>query len=93
MSLAREIQKKLGDLQNLTNVAIVNTERSGIRRPAPTVDGKVEQARTWLANPGMDDKGLGECMGVKLLWQDRAWLANPGLNEEGLGKCVGVKLL
>ncbi|XP_055996034.1 vinculin-like isoform X18 [Ostrea edulis] len=60
MSLAREIQKKLGDLQNLTNVAIVNTERSGIRRPAPTVDGKVEQARTWLANPGMDDKGLGE---------------------------------
>ncbi|XP_061178095.1 vinculin-like isoform X3 [Saccostrea echinata] len=60
MSLAREIQKKLGDLQNLTNIAIANTERSGIRRPAPTVDGKVEQARTWLANPGMDDKGLGE---------------------------------
>ncbi|XP_062603621.1 vinculin-like, partial [Saccostrea cucullata] len=60
MSLAREIQKKLGDLQNMTNVAIANTERSGIRRPAPTVDGKVEQARTWLANPGMDDKGLGE---------------------------------
>ncbi|XP_078333931.1 vinculin-like isoform X3 [Crassostrea virginica] len=60
MSLAREIQKKLGDLQNMTNVAIANTERSGIRRPAPTVDGKVEQARTWLANPGLDDKGLGE---------------------------------
>ena len=59
MSLAREIQKKLGDLQNMTNVAIANTERSGIRRPAPTVDGKVEQARTWLANPGLDDKGLG----------------------------------
>ncbi|XP_070200657.1 vinculin-like isoform X4 [Littorina saxatilis] len=60
MSLAREIQAKLRELQNQTSSAIGNTERSGIRKPAPTVDGKVEQARQWLANPGLDDKGLGE---------------------------------
>ena len=60
MSLAREIQGKLRELQNQTAYAISNTERSGIRKPAPTVDGKVEQARQWLANPVLDDKGLGE---------------------------------
>nr|KAG5709155.1 hypothetical protein BaRGS_028611 [Batillaria attramentaria] len=60
MSLAREIQSKLRELQNQTSNAITSTERSGIRKPAPTVDGKVEQARQWLANPGIDDKGLGE---------------------------------
>ncbi|XP_076450558.1 vinculin-like isoform X9 [Babylonia areolata] len=60
MSLAREIQGKLRELQNQTASAISSTERSGIRKPAPTVEGKVEQARQWLANPGMDDKGLGE---------------------------------
>ncbi|XP_052825598.1 vinculin isoform X4 [Octopus bimaculoides] len=60
MALAREIQNKLGSLQQLTQLGIANTERSGIRKPAPTVSGKVEQAQRWLANPGLDDKGLGE---------------------------------
>ncbi|XP_060072375.1 vinculin-like isoform X2 [Ylistrum balloti] len=60
MSLARQIQSKLHDLQRQTQKAIVKTERSGIRRPAPTVEGKVEQARQWLSHPGMDDRGLGE---------------------------------
>ncbi|XP_059177880.1 vinculin-like [Physella acuta] len=60
MALARGIQDKLRELQHQTAQGIMNTERSGIRKPAPTVDGKVEQARQWLANPGFDDKGLGE---------------------------------
>lgn len=60
MSLAREIQNKLGSLQQLTQMGIANTERSGVRKPAPTVSGKVEQAQRWLVNPGLDDKGLGE---------------------------------
>ncbi|CAC5380998.1 VCL [Mytilus coruscus] len=55
MSLAREIQNKLKDLQNLTQAGTMKTERSGIRKPAPTVEGKVEQARQWLANPALDD--------------------------------------
>ena len=50
---------KLNELEKLTPQTITYTERSGIRKPAPTVDGKVEQARQWLANPAMDDKGLG----------------------------------
>ena len=60
MSLAREIQNKLKDLQNQTQTGTMKTERSGIRKPAPTVEGKVEQARQWLANPALDDRGLGE---------------------------------
>ncbi|XP_069132683.1 vinculin-like isoform X14 [Argopecten irradians] len=60
MSLARQIQSKLHELQQQTQNAIVKSERSGIRRPAPTVEGKVEQASRWLAHPGMDDRGLGE---------------------------------
>ena len=60
MSLAREIQNKLKDLQNLTQAGTMKTERSGIRKPAPTVEGKVEQARQWLANPALDDRGLGK---------------------------------
>ncbi|ESP05115.1 hypothetical protein LOTGIDRAFT_102378 [Lottia gigantea] len=60
LGLAREIQGKLDALQNLTQRGIMNTERSGIRKPAPTVDGKIEQARQWLANPGINDNGLGE---------------------------------
>jgi vinculin len=59
MSLAREIQNKLKDLQNQTQTGTMKTERSGIRKPAPTVEGKVEQARQWLANPALDDRGLG----------------------------------
>ena len=64
MSLAREIQGKLRELQGQTANAISSTERSGIRKPAPTVDGKVEQARQWLANPALDDKGLGRLEGL-----------------------------
>ncbi|XP_033751422.1 vinculin-like isoform X11 [Pecten maximus] len=60
LSLARQIQSKLHELQQQTQNAIVKSERSGIRRPAPTVEGKVEQARQWLSHPGMDDRGLGE---------------------------------
>lgn len=60
MSLAREMQHKMKELQKMTNDGIMNTERSGIRKPAPTVQGKVDQAQHWLSNPAIDDKGLGE---------------------------------
>lgn len=60
VALARGIQEKLKELRAQTAKAIATTEHSGIRRPAPTVDGKVEQACQWLANPNFDDKGLGE---------------------------------
>ncbi|KAL8579165.1 hypothetical protein ACOMHN_010749 [Nucella lapillus] len=71
MSLAREIQAKLRELQNHTAAAIASTERSGIRKPAPTVEGKVEQARQWLANPGLDDKGLGQAAACLVVSEGR----------------------
>ena len=62
MSLAREMQQQLKELAGLTGAGVANTERSGIRRPAPTVEGKVDQAQRWLANPGIDDRGLGKVL-------------------------------
>ena len=40
--------------------AVNNTERSGVQQPAHTVAGQLEQAQRWLANPAMDDRGLGQ---------------------------------
>ena len=59
VSLARGIQQKLQELQDLCRQAVTATERSGVRHPAHTVTGKVEQAQRWLANPAVSDNGLG----------------------------------
>ena len=59
MSLARGIGVKLHELRDLCARAVMNTERSGIRRPAPTLEGKLEQAKRWMHRPEVDDKGLG----------------------------------
>ncbi|XP_066153980.1 vinculin isoform X4 [Euwallacea fornicatus] len=58
-SLARGIRGKLGDLQQAVNTAIVNVDKAGLQQTAHTVQGRLEQARKWLSNPGHDDKGLG----------------------------------
>jgi vinculin len=34
-------------------------EKSGLQQPAPTVTGRLEQARRWLEAPAVDDRGLG----------------------------------
>lgn len=60
VALARGIQQKLHDLQHLCQQAVMDSERSGLRKPAPTVEGKFEQAQRWLQDPSQDDKGLGE---------------------------------
>ena len=59
MSLAKGIQQKLLELQDKCGRAVSNTEHSGVRRPAHTIAGKLEQAQRWLTNPAVDDKGLG----------------------------------
>ena len=59
MALARGIGVKLHELRDLCARAVMNTERSGIRRPAPTLEGKLEQAKRWMHRPEVDDKGLG----------------------------------
>ncbi|CAH1131837.1 unnamed protein product [Ceutorhynchus assimilis] len=58
-SLARGIREKLGELQQAVNTAIVNVDKTGLQQTAHTVQGRLEQARKWLSNPGHDDKGLG----------------------------------
>jgi len=59
MSLARGVQQMLRELQDRCHRAVASTDRSDLRRPAHTVEGKLEQAQRWLANPGLDDNGLG----------------------------------
>jgi vinculin len=59
VALAKGIQQKLQEMAAKCARAVAATERSGSRKPAHTVAGKVEQAQRWLANPALDDKGLG----------------------------------
>ena len=58
-SLARNIEMRLNELMATVNQAINRVEKSGIQQPAPTVVGRLEQARRWLEQPGADDRDLG----------------------------------
>ena len=58
--LARSIRQKLGELNGLVQTAVQNAEKYGVQQPAHTVAGRLEQARRWLANPSVDDRGLGQ---------------------------------
>ena len=58
--LARSIRQKLGELNTLVQTAVQNAEKYGVQQPAHTVAGRLEQARRWLANPSVDDRGLGQ---------------------------------
>uniref|UniRef100_A0A8D8X9L6 Vinculin n=1 Tax=Cacopsylla melanoneura TaxID=428564 RepID=A0A8D8X9L6_9HEMI len=63
-SLAHSIQEKLGSLNQAVAGAVARMDKrgaSGARggQPAHTVQGRLEQARAWLAHPERDDAGLG----------------------------------
>lgn len=60
LSLSRGIVQMLRELQDKCQKAVIASERSGLKKPAHTVVGKMEQAQRWLANSAMDDKGLGK---------------------------------
>ena len=60
LALAQDIGPKLEELRDKCQKAVTNTDRSGIRKPAYTVAGKMDQAQRWLNYPGVDDKGLGK---------------------------------
>lgn len=59
-SLARGIREKLGSLQQAVLNAVIAVDKAGLQQTAHTVQGRLEQARKWLSNPGQDDKGLGQ---------------------------------
>ncbi|CAH1987171.1 unnamed protein product [Acanthoscelides obtectus] len=58
-ALARGIKDKLGHLQQAVMNAVIAVDKAGLQQTAHTVQGRMEQARKWLSNPGHDDKGLG----------------------------------
>ena len=62
------------------NQAISRVEKSGIQQPAPTVTGRLEQARRWLEQPGADDRDLGR-QAINLVVEDGNKIASvlPGL--------------
>ena len=55
-TLARNIQSRLGEVAVSCGQAVSRLEKSGIAQPAPTIAGRLEQARRWLEQPGVDDR-------------------------------------
>ena len=41
--------------------ALLQQEQSGVRRPANTFVGKMDQVHQWMNNPASDPTGLGGC--------------------------------
>ncbi|XP_077978237.1 vinculin-like isoform X4 [Glandiceps talaboti] len=60
LQLAQGIQERLDYLNSHINSVVSRYAHSGVRKPAPTVTGKIEQAQHWLTAPGVDDGGLGQ---------------------------------
>ncbi len=58
-ALAKGAEARTAELVATVQQAISRVEKSGIQQPAPTVAGRLEQARRWLEQPGVDDRGLG----------------------------------
>ncbi|XP_044764027.1 vinculin isoform X4 [Coccinella septempunctata] len=92
-SLARGIREKLGDLQQAVLHAVVAVDKTGLQQTAHTVQGRLEQARKWLSNPGQDDKGLGQ-RAIALIAEEGRKVANglPGVQKsEVLQLCDEVE--
>ena len=59
----------------------------------PTMGGRMEQARRWLEQPGVDDRGNGQ-QAVRLILDETANVANelgPGLRDYILGLASKVE--
>ena len=74
-TLAKNIGVRLNELLATVNTAVNRVEKSGIQQPAPTVIGRLEQARRWLEQPGADDRDLGR-QAIHLVVQDGYKIAN-----------------
>lgn len=58
--LNKEVAQRLEDLNSQMQDAILVQEQSGVRRPANTFAGKMDQVHQWMNNPSSDPSGLGE---------------------------------
>lgn len=57
--MSRSIGVQLKNLVQLIEQAIRDLERDGLQIPRQTLEGRLEQALRWLANPAFNDRGLG----------------------------------
>ncbi|KAL9979828.1 hypothetical protein ACROYT_G017545 [Oculina patagonica] len=58
--LNKEVAKQLEGLNAEMQHALLQQEQSGVRRPANTFVGKMDQVHQWMNNPSSDRTGLGE---------------------------------
>lgn len=58
-SLAKGAKIKLNELNALVVRSVAKAEKTGILQPAHTITGRLQQAKCWLENPNLEDKGLG----------------------------------
>eukprot|EP00096_Caligus_rogercresseyi_P004203 TRINITY_DN1837_c0_g1_i4.p1 TRINITY_DN1837_c0_g1~~TRINITY_DN1837_c0_g1_i4.p1 ORF type:complete len:921 (-),score=329.98 TRINITY_DN1837_c0_g1_i4:363-3125(-) len=89
-TLGRSIDSRLNELSTTISQAINRVEKSGIQQPAPTISGKLEQARRWLEQPGLDDRGLGQ-HAINLVLDEALKIADilpPSLRENVRSLCV-----
>lgn len=86
--LARSIRQKLGELNHMVQTAVQNAEKYGLQQPAHTVAGRLEQARRWLANPSVDDRGLGQAA-IALIVEEGRKVAQ-GLQGEQRAEILGL---
>ena len=59
LKLNREVAQKLEGLNQEMQNAMLGQESSGVRRPATTFVGKMDQVHQWVNNPSSDPAGLG----------------------------------
>ncbi|KAL0964837.1 hypothetical protein UPYG_G00329680 [Umbra pygmaea] len=91
-ALAKQIATNLQNLQSKTTKAVANS------RPAKAevhLEGKMEQAQSWMENPNLEDGGVGQAA-IRGLAAEGRRLANvlPGpCRQELLGRCEQVEQL
>ncbi|XP_023329663.1 vinculin isoform X4 [Eurytemora carolleeae] len=83
-NLARSIESRLGEVCASVAQAVSRLEKSGIQQPAHTVQGRLDQARRWLDQPGLDDRGVGQ-QAVDLILEE-ARRVGEGLNPTSRAK-------
>ncbi|XP_078607594.1 vinculin-like isoform X9 [Branchiostoma floridae x Branchiostoma japonicum] len=95
INLSRQIIDRLLDMDKRVQQAVSNFQQSGIRKPAPTIAGKMEQAMRWLSAPTMDDKGLGQQAVHELVREGRklAQTCQEPDKSDLLRKCDSVERL
>ncbi|XP_061810536.1 vinculin-like isoform X6 [Nerophis lumbriciformis] len=89
-ALAKQIGAALLNLQAKTNRAVANMRPA---KPAVTLEGKMEQALRWVANPGVDDRGVGQAAIRGMVGEGRrlaGGLLGP-YRQDMMGRCDRVE--